>query len=56
MVTVMTWPSREARDRGVRAASQDPRVVDTIHEEPVFDGGRVSGDAFELMLALDGET
>ncbi|MFC7404954.1 DUF1428 domain-containing protein [Georgenia alba] len=55
VVTVMTWPSREARDRGTAAATKDPRVVETLHEDPVFDGARVVGDSFEITTSLQGE-
>src|SRR5689334_8602044 len=30
VVTVTTWPSREARDRGTAAVTSDPRVLETI--------------------------
>lgn len=49
-VTVTTWPSREARDRGTAAATKDPRVLETMDEEPVFDGSRVVGESFDLAM------
>ena len=52
VVSVITWPSREARDRGTTAATQDPRVLETLDEEPVFDGGRVIGDSFEIAMSV----
>ena len=50
VISVMTWPSREARDRGTAAATQDPRVLETMDEDPVFDGARVIGQSFEVVL------
>jgi uncharacterized protein YbaA (DUF1428 family) len=52
VVTVMTWPSREVRDRGTAAATSDPRVLETLDEEPVFDGRRVIGDSFEIAMSV----
>nr|WP_201468461.1 DUF1428 family protein [Microbacterium hydrocarbonoxydans] len=52
VVTVTTWPSREVRDRGTAAVTQDPRVTETLDEEPVFDGGRVVGDSFEIAMSI----
>ncbi|CAH0256743.1 hypothetical protein SRABI98_03397 [Microbacterium sp. Bi98] len=52
VVTVMTWPSREVRDRGTAAATRDARVLETLDEEPVFDGGRVIGDSFEIAMSV----
>lgn len=55
VVTVMTWPSREARDRGTAAATEDPRVLETLDEDPVFDGGRVIGESFEITMSLQND-
>lgn len=52
VVTVTTWPSREVRDRGTAAVTQDPRVLATLDEEPVFDGARVVGDSFEAAMSV----
>lgn len=52
VVTVMEWPSREARDRGTTAATHDPRVLATLDEEPVFDGHRVLSESFEITMSL----
>lgn len=52
VVTVMEWPSHEARDRGTAAATKDPRVEVTLDEEPVFDGGRVAAQSFEVTMDL----
>lgn len=55
VVTVTTWPSREARDRGTAAVTSDPRVLETLDEDPVFDGGRVIGDSFEIAMTVQQE-
>lgn len=55
VVTVTTWPSREVRDRGTAAATRDARVLETLDEEPVFDGGRVIGDSFEIAMTMQQE-
>ncbi|WP_285363667.1 DUF1428 family protein [Microbacterium sp. LMC-P-041] len=55
VVTVMTWPSREVRDRGTAAVTSDPRVIETLDEDPVFDGGRVIGDSFEIAMTVQQE-
>lgn len=52
VVTVTTWPSREVRDRGTAAVTRDPRVTETLDEEPVFDGARVVGDSFEVAMSV----
>lgn len=52
VATVMTWPSRKARDRGIAAATSDPRVLATLDEEPIFDGARVIGDSFEVAMTV----
>lgn len=46
------WQSHEARERGTIAATQDPRVLKTMDEDPVFDAGRVVGESFDLSMAL----
>lgn len=52
VVTVTTWPSREVRDRGTAAVTRDPRVLATLDEVPVFDGGRVIGDSFAIAMSV----
>lgn len=52
VVTVTTWPSREARDRGTAEATSDPRVLATLDEEPVFEGARVIGDSFDVAMTV----
>ncbi|MFD6418673.1 DUF1428 domain-containing protein [Streptomyces sp. NPDC060194] len=55
VVSVTEWPSKEARDRGIAAATKDPRVLATIDVEPVFDGRRLAADSFEVTMRLPGE-
>jgi len=55
VVTITEWPSRSARDRGTAAATADPRVLATLDEEPVFDGGRLIGESFELAMSVPAE-
>ena len=50
VVSITEWESREARDRGVKAVTADPRVQATVTEEPVFDGGRVIAAGFDVEL------
>lgn len=52
VVTVTTWPSPEARDRGTAEVTRDARVLATLDEELVFDGGRVVGDSFEIAMTV----
>ncbi|KKB10072.1 DUF1428 domain-containing protein [Devosia chinhatensis] len=54
VVSVIEWPSREIRDRAVKTVATDPRIVATMSEEPVFDGGRVIAGGFEVALDLPG--
>lgn len=55
VVSVTVWPSREVRDRGTAAVTQDPRVLATMDEDAVFDGARVTGDVFDIAMSLPGE-
>lgn len=52
VVTITEWPSREARDRGIAAATKDQRVVATLDEDPVFDGRRLLGETFEIAMSV----
>lgn len=52
VVTVTEWPSREVRDRGVAAATKDPRVVATLDEDPVFDGRRLIAESFDIAMSI----
>jgi uncharacterized protein YbaA (DUF1428 family) len=52
VVSFTEWPSREVRDRGVKAVSVDPRIQATMDEEPVFDGRRVIAGGFEVEFEL----
>ena len=54
VVTVTEWPSLSARDRGIAAATKDPRVLATLDEEPVFDGGRLLAGSFQITMAPPG--
>ena len=55
VVTITEWPSREARDRGAAAATSDPRVLATLDEEPIFDGGRLIASSFQVVMDLRAE-
>lgn len=44
----ITWPSREARDRGMRAAMEDPRLKQ--QESMPFDGRRMIFGGFEVIV------
>ena len=52
IVSFIEWPSREARDLGVKAVAVDPRIQATVNEEPVFDGGRLIAGGFTVALDL----
>ncbi|AOY94214.1 RNA signal recognition particle [Cupriavidus sp. USMAA2-4] len=44
----ITWPSREARDRGMRAAMEDPRLKQ--QQSMPFDGRRMIFGGFEVIV------
>jgi uncharacterized protein YbaA (DUF1428 family) len=50
VVTFVEWPSRKARDHGVKAATTDPRVQPVPGEEPVFDGSLLIAGGFTVEL------
>lgn len=52
VVSFTEWPNRDARDRGVKAATTDPRVQATVHEDPVFDGRRLVAGGFRVELVV----
>lgn len=52
VVSFTEWPSREVRDRGVKAVATDPRIQATMDEEPVFDGRRLIAGGFEVEFEL----
>lgn len=52
VVSVMEWPTRDARDLGVKAAISDPRIQATVNESPVFDGSRMIAGSFTIELDL----
>ncbi len=45
----ITWPSRNARDEGMKKAGEDPRLINV---EMPFDGQRMIFGSFEVMLTL----
>ena len=44
------WPSREARDAGMKATMEDPRMVELGPESMPFDGKRMIFGGFETIL------
>lgn len=52
VVSITEWPTRDARDQGVKAAISDPRIQATIDEEPVFDGGKLIAGGFTVELDI----
>lgn len=48
VVSITEWPTREARDRGVKAVVSDARIHATMEEEPVFDGGKLIAGGFAV--------
>lgn len=52
VVTVTEWPSQEIRDAGTEAATWDPRVLATVHEDAVFDGSRIVANSFNVTMDL----
>jgi uncharacterized protein YbaA (DUF1428 family) len=52
VVSITVWPSRDVRDRAVKAVAVDPRIQATMDEEPVFDGKRVIAAGFDVELDL----
>lgn len=45
----IVWPSREARDRGMKAAMADPRLQPDAQPMP-FDGQRMIYGGFEVIV------
>jgi uncharacterized protein YbaA (DUF1428 family) len=52
VVSFTEWPSREVRDRAVKAIAVDARIQATMHEDPIFDGGRLIAGGFDVELDL----
>ncbi|WP_457939788.1 DUF1428 domain-containing protein [Mesorhizobium sp. 10J20-29] len=52
VISITEWPSREVRDRAVKAVVVDPRIKATMDEEPVFDGRRLIAGGFYVELDL----
>lgn len=50
VVSITEWPSREVRDRAVKAVVADPRIQATVNEEPLFDGRRLIAAGFDVEL------
>lgn len=45
----ITWPSREARDAGMKKVMEDPRLQHDINPMP-FDGKRMIYGGFEMIV------
>lgn len=52
VISITEWPSKEIRDRAVRAIVVDPRIQATMDEEPVFDGRRLIAAGFDVEYDL----
>lgn len=50
VVSFVEWPNREARDKGVKAATTDPRIQPARGEESIFEGGRLIAGGFTVEL------
>ena len=50
VVSWVEWPSREARDKGLAAATADPRIQPRPGEEAIFDGRRLIAGGFSMEL------
>lgn len=53
VVSITEWPSRQARDLGVKAAVSDPRILATMDEEPIFDGKKLIAGDFTVALDVN---
>ena len=53
VVSITEWPSRQARDLGVKAAVSDPRILATMDEEPIFDGNKLIAGGFTVALDVN---
>ncbi|HEY8577946.1 MAG TPA: DUF1428 domain-containing protein [Devosia sp.] len=52
VISITEWPSKEVRDRAVKAVVIDPRIQATMDEEPVFDGRRLIAAGFDVEYDL----
>jgi uncharacterized protein YbaA (DUF1428 family) len=52
VISITEWPSKEVRDRGVKAVVVDPRIRATMDEEPVFEGRRLIAAGFDVEYDL----
>lgn len=53
VVSITEWPTRQARDLGVKAAVSDPRILATMDEEPIFDGKKLIAGGFTVALDVN---
>lgn len=53
VVSITEWPTRQARDLGVKAAVSDPRILATMDEEPIFDGRKLIAGGFAVELDMN---
>jgi uncharacterized protein YbaA (DUF1428 family) len=54
VVSITEWPTRQARDLGVKAVVSDPRILATMDEEPIFDGKKLIAGGFTVALDVNG--
>lgn len=52
VISITEWPSKNVRDRAVKAVVVDPRIQATVHEDPVFDGRRLIAAGFDVEYDL----
>jgi uncharacterized protein YbaA (DUF1428 family) len=52
VISITEWPSKEVRDRAVKAVVVDPRIQATTDEDPVFDGRRLIAAGFDVEFDL----
>lgn len=51
-ISITEWPSKEVRDRAIKAVVVDPRIQSTMDEEPVFEGRRLIAAGFDVEYDL----
>ena len=52
VISITEWPSKDLRDRAVKAVVDDPHIQATVDEEPVFDGRRLIAGGFDVEYDL----
>lgn len=52
VISITEWPSKTVRDRAVKAIVGDPRILATMHEEPVFEGRKLIAAGFDVAYDL----